>query len=864
LGDTTLRVRRALVVGPAPSAGPAHQAARLLAGRLSQRTGCAVELHDASSPETSAALPLPLPAAAGAGWDAIFLVATAARDGDGGLPGESDASAQAIAALRRRFGGALPEAAALRPEGFALRTLRPADAVPVIVVLGADGRGAIYGVGRLLREIVPGDGWCDVPLLDLEDAPAFPVRGTGLSQTSGAVAAALALPRWTAAQWEEHVAELALWGYNLLRGGGRPDQVAAARRYGMRVAISIAPNRIEESAVTEEMRGTHFQRALVCPANPAARARILAEREATFRACPHLDVLYQPSGDHAGCHCPRCRPWVRTYLALAEEIAALLRRYHPGAEVWLSNQQLSIAENRLLLEYLNDARPTWAQALHYGPSGDEASPYLRPGEVNWSWHTYPGFGTVNRFLAHVRAALPSQYALVLYPDLTHYIQSQVGLETADPAVVRFHGRDAYFVRAGGYRHVFERVAPLLSGSSGYTEGIYDDVQKVLWAQWLWNPHLSAPEAHDAYCRWAFGPAVAPAMAGVLQALERHWDGPLPAQPALDATAEQADAAAPAVAERLRDGNWRLTYATWRTRADQLVRQKLDASQALYERLQSQLLPLLTREPAGPSPATEPGWLEAALRDALRLLDAGREADERAAAPLKDALRRLDDRLLDEAGVRAPGTGHADLDLGHAAWDRARLEAALAAVKEGAAARALALVRDVVAYEDPGPGGCYDDLGHPARQPHLRFGHRVARYCNVAVPPELAEQRPLPWAVPIYDPANRPSQNSFAFTYNGEPGVRLAYTGLDPRAAYRVRLTYCVPRTWPRRFAMRQRLEASGLPVHGECEVPEYTAEQVECDLPPEATAAGVLDLQFHAAPGSMGTAVSEVWLLRAT
>jgi hypothetical protein len=47
-------------------------------------------------------------------------------------------------------------------------------------------------------------------------------------------------------------------------------------------------------------------------------------------------------------------------------------------------------------------------------------------------------------------------------------------------------------------------------------------------------------------------------------------------------------------------------------------------------------------------------------------------------------------------------------------------------------------------------------------------------------------------------------------------------------------------------------------------VPEYTAEQVECDLPREATAAGVLDLQFHAASGSMGTAVSEVWLLRAT
>jgi hypothetical protein len=867
--DPSLRVRRALVVGPAPPAGPAHQAARLLAGRLGRRTGCAVEVQVVTSSDTDAdsdAGPdaaLPLPAGSGQGWDIVFLVADASRAAERGAYGDPDASTRAIAALRRRGGGALPEPAALRPEGFALRTLRPAGAVPVVVVLGADGPGALFGVGRLLREIVPGDGWCDVPALHLDDAPAFPVRGTALSQTSGAVAAALDLPRWTAAQWEEHVAELSLWGYNLLRGGGRPDQMEAARRYGMRVSMSLAPNRIDESAVTEEMRGTHFQRALVCPSNPAARARILAEREATFRACPHLDVLYQPSGDHAGCHCPRCRPWVRTYLALAEEIAQLLRRYHPRAEVWLSNQQLSIDENRLLLEYLQEVRPTWAQALHYGPSGDEASPYLRPGEVNWRWHTYPGFGTANRFLAHLRAALPPEYALVLYPDLTHYIQSQFGLETADPAVVRFHGRDAYFVRAEGYRRVFERVAPLLSGSSGYTEGIYDDVQKVLWAQWLWNPDLSTADALDAYCRWSFGPAAAPRMASVLQALERHWDGPLPSQPALDATAQHVDTATERVPERLRAGNWRLTYATWRTRADLLVRHKLDTAQALEHRLRERLQPLLSFESAGHAPAVDPGALAAALRDALRLLDDGRAAAERAAGPLKDALRHLDDRLRAQAGVRAPGTAHADLDLGHAAWDRARLESALAAARDGATARALALVREVVAYEDPGPGGCYDDLGHPARQPHLRFGHPVARYCNVAVPPELAEQRPLPWDIPIYDPANRPSQNSFAFTYNAEPGVRLAYTGLDPQAAYRVRLTYCVPRTWPRRFAMRQRLEANGLLVHDEREVPEYTAEHVELALPREATAAGALDLQFHAADGSMGTAVSEVWLLRA-
>jgi hypothetical protein len=848
-----LRVRRLLVVGPPVADGPAHTAACLLADRLRRRSGCAVDLR------TGRPAPANLPLSAGGEWDAVFLVAaevpTAAND-------ETTSQAPAIAALRQRFGRLFPAPGTLQPEGFSLRTLRAPGCVPLVVVLGADSSGAIYGVGHLLREIVPGDGWCDLPTLHREDAPAFAVRGTGLAATSGAVASALRLPRWTLAQWEEQVADLALWGYNLLRCGGNPAQVAVARRYGLRIGVSVPPNRIAEEAVTEEMLGTHFQRALVCPSNAAARGRIMSEREALFRECPHLDVLYLPSGDHAGCHCPRCRPWVRTYLTLAEEIADVLRRYHPGADVWLSNQQLSIAENRLLLDYLRDVQPAWLQALHYGPSGDEASPYLRPGEVNWEWQTYRGFGTVNRFLAHLRAALPAQYALVLYPDLTHYLQSQYGVETVDPAVVRLHGRDAYFVRAEGYRRVFERVGPLIAGSSAYTEGIYDDVQKALWAQWLWNPDLSTADAVDTYCRWSFGPGAAPALSQVLLALEQHWEGPLPPPPAIDATADLAATAAVDVPVRLRTGNWRLTYLQWRTQADQLVRRKLSAAHALERQLETLLAPAVAPARAAEQTGASSPDMEALIREALRLIAADRETVEASLAPLKASLRTLDDRLCDESGVRAPGTRHLELDLGHACWDLEQLTAALDAARADATARAQQLIRAVIGYEDAGPRGWYDDLGHAGKQAHLRFGHSVPRYCNVAVPPDLAAQRPLPWDVPIYDPANRPSQNTFAFTYRDEPGVRLAYLGLDPEAPYRLRLTYCVPRTWPRRFAMQQRLEANGLLVHDTREVPEYTAEQVEFALPRETITSGAVELQFHAAPGSMGTAVSEVWLLR--
>src|SRR5262249_43074061 len=153
----------ALVVGPPESGGPAHTAARLLADRLRRHTGCAVDVR--TDPTGAVALPLP----DGGEWDVAFLVASAAGTGDG------PAAPGAVASLRERVGGLLPAPAALRPEGFALRTLRAPGCAPLTVVLGADGRGAVYGVGRLLREIVPGDGWCVLPSVHLEDAPAFPV-----------------------------------------------------------------------------------------------------------------------------------------------------------------------------------------------------------------------------------------------------------------------------------------------------------------------------------------------------------------------------------------------------------------------------------------------------------------------------------------------------------------------------------------------------------------------------------------------------------------------------------------------------------------------------------------------------------------
>jgi hypothetical protein len=112
-----------------------------------------------------------------------------------------------------------------------------------------------------------------------------------------------------------------------------------------------------------------------------------------------------------------------------------------------------------------------------------------------------------------------------------------------------------------------------------------------------------------------------------------------------------------------------------------------------------------------------------------------------------------------------------------------------------------------------------------------------------------------------DAGNRPSHNYCARSYRGEPGVLLSYEGLDPQAAYEVKLTYVGMRG---RTAPLQRLEANGRPVHPDLEVPAGAARHFTFPIPCQSYPFGRLDLEWLPATsgGNGGTAVAEVWLIR--
>src|SRR5690606_28337880 len=95
-------------------------------------------------------------------------------------------------------------------EGYCIHS-DGAGAHPVVWAVGADERGALYGVGHLLRKLSlrPGSVVAETHL-DATESPVYPLRGHQLGYRDRANS----FDAWDVAQYDQYIRELALFGAN--------------------------------------------------------------------------------------------------------------------------------------------------------------------------------------------------------------------------------------------------------------------------------------------------------------------------------------------------------------------------------------------------------------------------------------------------------------------------------------------------------------------------------------------------------------------------------------------------------------------------------------------------------------------------
>jgi len=704
-----------------------------------------------------------------------------------------------------------------KAEGFTIETLRAGPSTSTsIVIAGNDARGLLFGVGYLLRKLEMEPNSAVLPEdIHIHTAPQYPVRG----QQIGYRFKNNTYDAWTIAQFDQQTRDLAIFGNNTIQVVAPDSDDAAASPLfpapSLETLIGICRSTISYGLDFD----LYYPEMAKDYSNPATVDSEVKKADALFRALPHIDALYVPGGDPG-----HTEP--KYLLPLVEKEAEALHKYHPHATVWISAQGFNAAWYKEFYSILHQEHPAFITGFFVGPqSRDAFSPQ--------------------------RKMIPAQYQLQAYPDIAHTMHAQFALPEWDPAFAFSEGREPIDPRPVAETNIYRTFARLHRGFVTYSEGVNDDVNKVVWDQLGWSEATNPMDTLRDYARFFLGPHIGKLDGAVfadgLMALERNWDGPLLTHASVDTTLLQFQTMEHAASPAQRR-NWRFEMALYRAYYDAYIRSRLIAETDQEQRAMAAL-----------RLAPQTGAAKA-MRDARQALDP-------TLAPVATDLRQhiflLADELFHDIGIqlsvakygasaieRGANLDRVDVNLNNRAW----IEKQFTGIEElsSEAERQSALQR-ILHYEDPGPGGFYDDLGDPSHEPHLVLG------AGSQVDPQLYRTTVNGIADKVPDEGLRISTITYAETLYDTP-LELVYSNLDPKRHYRLRVTYGgEDYTLPIRLLANDSVEIHA-PLHR-----KENPETLEFDIPQSTTAGGRLDLKWTrpagVGGGGRGLQVAEVWLI---
>ena len=622
---------------------------------------------------------------------------------------------------------------ALRPEGFRLVAEGAGTRNATVWITGADSRGALFGVGQLLRSLNWAKGSARIPTdLDIATSPALPIRGHQLGYRH----TANSYDGWDEKQFEQYIRELALFGANSVEGIPFQDDRKSPH---MPLPRAVMNRKFSEICARYELDYWIWSPADFDLKDTAKRAEHLARHEALFRDCPRLDAVFLPGGD-PGDNEPAL---VMSYL---EDLSHLLAKHHPRAKIWLSMQGFEQPKVDFVHNWINEKMPDWLGGLVAGPSSPP--------------------------IPQTRARLPLRYGLRDYPDITHTVRCQYPVAWWDPAFHLTLGRESANPRPVFYKLVQDCFGPYTSGFITYSDGVHDDVNKAVWSRLGWQPDAVPRAMVLDYTRCFFGAAVAKSAADGILALEKNWEGPLADNGGVAATLalwQQLERKAP----ELR-GNWRWQLCLLRAYYDAYTRQRL-----IYEsELEREANQILADAPTGGADAA----MDAALAVLQRAVTQPIKKEWRAriselCAGLFQSIKLQTSVPLHQASGYERGAvlDFVDRPLNNRWW----LEGEFARIRKlSPEADKLKALELICTWEQPGPGSFYDEVGNIAKSPHVIRGEGLNT-------DPMMEKNPNPgfwW----WDDGSSRKRLSWQTSMDWPLG--LTYQHLDPQGDYRVRLT----------------------------------------------------------------------------
>lgn len=309
-----------------------------------------------------------------------------------------------------------------------------------------------------------------------------------------------------------YVEDLALWGMNTLQVWfdmhhytGIDDPAAqamierlrsillVAKNLGVRTCLVHLGNEAYAGSPTDLRADFNTGRASydveLCPNKPGATELMLQWFDEMLQAFAEISPDYITFGpyDQGGCACEQCKPWgANGYLQIAEAKARHARTLFPNTKIILSTW---------LFDYARD-EGEWTGLTQAFSSKPDWCDYIQAD----SHTTYPDYPLVH--------GVPGGLPLVNFPEISMWMMHPWGGFGANPLAARFE-------------KLLRRIETKISGGFTYSEGIYEDINKVLWLQWYGNPQKSAQEILREYIAYEFSPDVVDDVLEVMTVLEKN-------------------------------------------------------------------------------------------------------------------------------------------------------------------------------------------------------------------------------------------------------------------------------------------------------------------------------------------------------
>jgi hypothetical protein len=562
-----------------------------------------------------------------------------------------------------------PKSPELQAEGFRLVWKDN-----ILWIIGADSRAVIFGIGELLRTSTYGKGQFVIDdQLDVASAPEYSLRGhqIGYRNTANSYDA------WSVEQYDQYIRDLALFGTNAIEnippdGGDDNSPHFKISREEMNVKMS-------EICEKYDLEYWIWTPATVDLSDKVVREKELDIHKANYPKVPRLDNIFFPGGDPGHNHPREVMPFLK-------ELHTRLTKYHPDAGIWISLQGFSEEQVDYFYQYLEENKPAWLRGVVSGPSSPPIS--------------------------ETRFRLPKQYKHRSYPDVTHNVRCDYPVPNFDQALALTIGREGINPMPVFYAGIHNKYAQFTDGFVSYSDGCHDDVNKVVWSQRGWNPGKPVRDILKEYSNFFFDSKLDKKAAEGILALESNWDGPIIDNGGIEPTLaywKSLETTNPQLS-----GNWRWQMLVMRAYYDSYVRQR-----KIYETgLEKQANLVLAK--------SKDLGVGAAMKQALDLVnladsqpvarESRKKIDEYAQALFESiGLQTSVDKYQASNAQRGCILDFVDYPLNNRWWLADQFDSVQQMDSEEKKIEHLNLIAN---WENPGPGGYYDDVSNISNSPHV--------------------------------------------------------------------------------------------------------------------------------------------------